>query len=149
MQETTSEQPTARRIAPARKRTLSVKRTSKTELRRLAVLYPDDGSADLRPRTRSECADTARPCPWAGCRYHLAVDVQHNGGLTENFPGAELEELLDTCALDVADRGGQTLEQVAQRMNLTRERVRQIESRALLRLPRKQLAQFLQEVDEP
>ena len=37
--------------------------------------------------------------------------------------------------LDVAARGGLTLEDVAERMNLTRERVRQVEQRALRRVP--------------
>jgi DNA-directed RNA polymerase sigma subunit (sigma70/sigma32) len=33
----------------------------------------------------------------------------------------------ETCALDVADRGGITLEEVGEILNLTRERIRQVE----------------------
>ena len=33
----------------------------------------------------------------------------------------------ETCALDVADRGGITLEEVGELVNLTRERIRQVE----------------------
>ncbi len=40
----------------------------------------------------------------------------------------------ETCALDVADRGGITLEEVGEIMNLTRERIRQVEVRGLLKL---------------
>ena len=40
----------------------------------------------------------------------------------------------ETCALDVADRGGTTLEDVGAIMNLTRERIRQVEVRALAKL---------------
>jgi DNA-directed RNA polymerase sigma subunit (sigma70/sigma32) len=40
----------------------------------------------------------------------------------------------ETCALDVADRGGITLEEVGAIMNLTRERIRQVETRGLLKL---------------
>jgi DNA-directed RNA polymerase sigma subunit (sigma70/sigma32) len=44
--------------------------------------------------------------------------------------------MTDTCALDIADRGGITLEEVGQIMNLTRERVRQLETQGLARLQR-------------
>jgi DNA-directed RNA polymerase sigma subunit (sigma70/sigma32) len=40
----------------------------------------------------------------------------------------------ETCCLDVADRGGTTLETIAQLIGLTRERIRQVEVRALLKL---------------
>jgi hypothetical protein len=40
----------------------------------------------------------------------------------------------DSCALDVADRGGTTLEDVGAIMNLTRERIRQVEVKALAKL---------------
>lgn len=29
----------------------------------------------LRPRTRAECADSPRPCPWVSCRHHLAIEL--------------------------------------------------------------------------
>jgi hypothetical protein len=108
--------------------------------RRLAVLLDEPGfdipSGDGFPRTRAECVDAERPCPWIRCRHHLYLEVAP-GGLVVNFPDRELEDLPDTCALDVAARGDHTLEEVAQRLNVTRERVRQIEVTALakLRLP--------------
>jgi DNA-directed RNA polymerase sigma subunit (sigma70/sigma32) len=40
----------------------------------------------------------------------------------------------ETCALDIADRSGVTLEEVGEIMNLTRERIRQVEVRGLLKL---------------
>lgn len=122
----------------ARKRTFSVKRTSMRELLRLAVLYPDVEGVE-RPRVRRDClaggSNSERPCPFASCRYHLAFDVTPSGSLIDNFPDRELEQLVDTCALDVADRGGLTLEDAAERMNLTRERLRQIEVHGLTSLP--------------
>ena len=42
--------------------------------------------------------------------------------------------MAETCALDVADRQGITLEEVGVIMNLTRERVRQLEMRGLSKL---------------
>ena len=42
--------------------------------------------------------------------------------------------MTETCALDVADRGGTTLEEVGAIMNLTRERIRQVEVKGLAKL---------------
>jgi hypothetical protein len=28
-----------------------------------------------RPKTRGECSEEARPCPWVGCRHHLLLEV--------------------------------------------------------------------------
>jgi len=49
-----------------------------------------------------------------------------------------------SCALDVADRGGATLEEVGALINVTRERVRQIEVMALAHLAeqREEFAEF-------
>lgn len=88
-----------------------------------------------RPKTRSECKDGVRPCPFVSCRYHLYLDVNPvTGTLKLNFPGMEVWEMPFTCAMDVADAGGRTLEEVGQIMNMTRERVRQLEASALLRI---------------
>ncbi len=88
-----------------------------------------------RPKTRSECKDGIRPCPFVGCRYHLYLDVKSSTGtLKLNFPGMEVWEMPFTCALDVSDMGGRTLEEVGQILNMTRERVRQLESSALGKL---------------
>jgi hypothetical protein len=75
--------------------------------------------ADLaaRPRRRSECADGPRPCPWASCRYHLGFDITDRGAVQQRFPHLRLSQLRETCALDVADRGGVTLEEVGRLSN--------------------------------
>lgn len=87
-----------------------------------------------RPRQRGDCRCEQRPCPWVGCRYHLYADISFHGTLVMIFPMLELWEIRETCALDVADRGPQTQEKVGEFMNLTRERVRQIEKKALAKL---------------
>jgi hypothetical protein len=90
-----------------------------------------------RPKRRVDCAKGLRPCPFVGCRFHLFLEVTDAGSVQFNHPGVELEELVDTCALDVADRSpgdGVTLEAVAELLNLTRERVRQIEELGLVAL---------------
>jgi hypothetical protein len=88
-----------------------------------------------RPRSRSECATGPRPCMFISCKHHLYLDVNpETGSIKLNFPDKEVWELGETCALDVADRGGITLEEVGTIMNLTRERIRQVETRGLLKL---------------
>jgi DNA-directed RNA polymerase specialized sigma24 family protein len=44
----------------------------------------------------------------------------------------------ESCALDLADRDGMTLEAIGNVMNITRERVRQIETDALQKLDEEQ-----------
>jgi Sigma-70, region 4 len=88
-----------------------------------------------RPRSRAECANAARPCMFVSCKHHLYLDVNpETGSIKLNFPDKEIWEMDETCALDVADRGGITLEEVGTIMNLTRERIRQVETRGLLKL---------------
>ena len=87
-----------------------------------------------RPRTRGECHAMPRPCPFVSCRHHLALDVDAaTGAVRLNFPGQELDDLAETCALDVADRGGATLAATGALVNLSRARVFQLESRVLQR----------------
>lgn len=112
--------------------TQSMHRFSRAELARGAALYPDEGQHAERPRTRAECPPPGEPCLWVSCKYHLYLDVnERTGSIKLNFPGMEVWELPDTCALEVAERGGATLERVGEAINVTRERVRQIEAMAL------------------
>jgi hypothetical protein len=89
----------------------------------------------LRPKTRGQCMNGPRPCLFISCKHHLYLDVNpETGSVKLNFPDKDIWELKYTCALDVADQGGITLEDVGQIMNLTRERIRQVEARGLLKL---------------
>lgn len=93
--------------------------------------YPTDAE---RPRTRAECEGGFRPCPFVSCRYHLYLDVTPPGNLRLNFPALEPWELRHSCALDIADEGGSTLAQVGEALQVTRERIRQLEGIALRKL---------------
>jgi hypothetical protein len=106
---------------------------TREELRVGALMYPP---VDIpRPNNRAECREEMRPCPWVACKHHLYLDINpETGAIKINFPDLEPWELQHTCALDVAERGGITLEEVGEIMNLTRERIRQVEVRGLLKL---------------
>jgi hypothetical protein len=94
-----------------------------------------DLSTSRLPASRSACRGGARPCPLVSCRYHLYLDVDpRNGSLKLNFPDLEPWDLPCSCALDVAEDGGVTLDVVGEHLGLTRERARQIELLALGRL---------------
>jgi hypothetical protein len=123
-----------RRRTRPRSKTIAMKRLTREELRVGALMYPPVD--DIRPTTRSECREPEmRPCPWVACKHHLYLDINpETGSIKINFPDLEPWELKHTCALDVAERGGITLEEVGEIMNLTRERIRQVEVRGLLKL---------------
>ncbi|HEY6039200.1 MAG TPA: sigma factor-like helix-turn-helix DNA-binding protein [Kofleriaceae bacterium] len=122
-----------RRRTRPRSKTIAMKRLTREELRQGALMYPP---VDIpRPTTREECRGEMRPCPWVACKHHLYLDINpETGSIKINFPDLEPWELKHTCALDVAERGGITLEEVGEIMNLTRERIRQVEVRGLLKL---------------
>ncbi len=68
------------------------------------------------------CPPDRGACEQIGCRYHLDRDRRRG------------HQLPEACALEVADSGARTLEQISALLGITRERVRQIEARALRRL---------------
>jgi hypothetical protein len=123
----------SKRRTRMRAKTIAMKRLTKEELRIGAELYPPDDVE--RPAVRADCQFAARPCPFVSCKHHLYLDVNpETGSIKLNFPDLEVWEMRETCSLDVADRGGVTLEEVGEILNLTRERIRQVEVRGLLKL---------------
>jgi hypothetical protein len=79
------------------------------------VAAPSDPA---RPRVRAECVNGPRPCPWTTCRHHLGADA------------------LETCALDVAERGELDVCEVARLLKVHPSRVIEIEAGALRKLAR-------------
>lgn len=91
------------------------------------------------PETRGECRGGARPCPLVSCRFHLLLDVAIDGRLykTRALDETSAESILDalvampeTCALDVADRGGMFEKDVAELLNLGHSQMADIEATA-------------------
>ncbi len=138
-------------VRRARAKTIAMKRLTKEELRIGALLYPE--RSYWRPATRAECANVARPCPYVSCKYHLYIDVNpRTGSIKINFPDKEVWELEHSCALDVAEQGGITLEDVGEILNLTRERIRQVEVSGLAKLEEAggaELADYLRKCAQP
>lgn len=106
----------------------------------------DEDLSDELDRRAEESAEQLRadggmPCPYVGCADHLvwvALGVENPGALTERdlltvLPWVEqldVETLPATCAR----RGPYTLEQIGALMHVTRERIRQIETKALRKI---------------
>ena len=115
-----------------RSRTIATRRLTKEEL----AIAEELSTVEInRPVSRDICATGMRPCPYVSCKHHLYLDVNPDtGSIKLNFPDIEVWEMAETCALDVADRGGITLEEVGEILNLTRERIRQVEVKGLQKL---------------
>ena len=113
-------------------------RMSKEEQRLGLLIYPpvEQSEGHVRPVTRADCVGGERPCPWVSCRHHLYLDVKPSGSVQLNFPDKEPWEIPQTCALDVADEGGTSLETAGKYLGLTRERARQIEAVAMTKVRR-------------
>ena len=68
-----------------------------------------------RPKTRGDCINGPRPCPWVGCRHHLANAAR----ASDEFILRDGWEDQETCSLDVADRGAVPLCEVQRLMGLS------------------------------
>jgi hypothetical protein len=82
--------------------------------------------------TRGACRKLGGPCPHTVCRFNLTTERRDSRGAKSVH--LHLPVVQETCALEAAEHGGMTLEEIASRLSLTRERVRQIELGALKKL---------------
>lgn len=101
------------------------------------------GTARALPRTRAECEQAPRPCPYVSCRHNLwleQAEMRGRGKEPVRIPGAgaiPVERLEQSCVLDLVD-GGQTytLEEIGDALGLTHEGARLILLRVLEKINR-------------
>jgi hypothetical protein len=137
----------SRRKHEQRAHTVSIRTLTKREL---AVGAAEAGDIDVdavRPTTRGDCVDGVRPCPFVSCIHNLYLDVNdQTGAIKLNFPDLEPGEMKHSCVLDVvAEFGSLTLEATGELLNVTRERIRQLEGKTLGRLNRNRDGKMLRE----
>lgn len=109
-----------------------------------------------RPQKRQDCLCSARPCPWIGCKHHLLWSYfdapqdcpicgkRHYGShhkfchkeeyTDRGYLGLHSDEEIigfvwdmpETCALNLYDKKGMILDEIAKVFRISKERVRQI-----------------------
>jgi len=85
-----------------------------------------------KPKNRLQCVNSERPCVFVSCRYNMFLDVTNK---RIKYYSQDPTEMEHSCALDLADEcGGMRLEEIAACLNLSRERVRQIQDNALRKI---------------
>lgn len=129
-----------------RARTLRVRRLLQRDIERFMDVNPEPNY--WRPQTRADCESVDRPCPYVGCKYNLYCDVTDRGNIKLNFPDLDPCDMVKSCVLDIAEMEGLTLEEVAEAMNITRERARQIEDVAVCRFIAEYPYDIAEELDE-
>lgn len=116
-------------MASGRRPRINLRLIGERQINRL--LYPEaDAIQAERPKTRGDCVNGIRPCPWVGCRHHLYLNVSEaTGSMTQNFPKTPVWDLKESCSLDVVDKnpGGLNMTELGELLSLTKERIRQIE----------------------
>lgn len=93
----------------------------------------------MMPKTRGECLNGPRPCPHLACKYNLSLDLVKNpANVDSDYVRIVINKVSwDTglnCVLDIADGGRMSLEDIGFLWGITRERVRQIEDRAIRKI---------------
>lgn len=132
-----------------RRRSIRVARASRNERERALSRAYDLEQGVERPQRREDCAGGPRPCPYVACKHHLYLDVSPGTGTIKlNFPELEVWELAESCALDVADSGAQEVDHASHLLNVSRERIRQIEVLALSKLSTARDVRQLRDIED-
>jgi hypothetical protein len=113
------------------------KRSARLRVVQPVQLPPDWEMQPGVPRTRADCVNGPRPCPYVSCSHHLWLRLQSEqpGNPKAGKQGATTlrPSSPHSCALDVAEKGA-TIEQIAGILGMHHSRVRQIAEGALAKL---------------
>jgi len=76
------------------------------------------------------------PCAWVACKFNLFITVRPSGAVKYNFPGKDIDEVGETCALRVAAKTAETgaalpFRKMSHYTNETYARVEQINGEAM------------------
>lgn len=137
------------RLKPRDRRDQEVRDLHRGLMRHLPII--DVESSTSRPKKRSECIDSARPCPWVTCRHHMLIwlvtietkeirplpSLNLKGSKSSSDDDMLVEALAimpNSCSLDLADSDERNREEVGAILGFTREHVRIIEERAFAKI---------------
>lgn len=88
---------------------------------------------NLYRTTNGQCRTVAGPCQHTECRYHM----DNTGDVGVHVARASSKRVTsEACALDAAEHGPLKLDEIGERLGVTRERVRQIEKQAREKIAR-------------
>jgi len=100
----------------------------------------DSPTIHRRPKRRSECLlggwNESRFCLFVGCRHHLAlVRIQKDQKVV--LQSTPLDELAETCALDVADEGARGAGEIAELLGVSSKTVNDLLNSAMAKMRRR------------
>ena len=96
---------------------------------------PPRGVRGLQVVVDRAACPKVRPCDRYSCPHHLWVEDERPGRPHHGIsPPPKVRARGESCALDVAEAGESTAEQVAAHLGVTAERVNQLEDRALAKV---------------
>jgi len=90
---------------------------------------PPETHVNIHELTGGACRKLPGQCAHTVCRFNLTSERRDNRGAQP--AERHLRVVREACALEAAELDGMTLKEIASRLSLTPERVRQIELSAL------------------
>ena len=114
------------------KLTVALNRLSQPEIAIGRLLYPEKPD---RPKTRNDCRDGCRPCPFVGCFWNMYLTVTGAGSIRFRFPLLEPWEVPPekSCLFDIieANPDGVSQYRIEEYFGATRQRAQQVEKMGL------------------
>lgn len=130
----TEREPAPKARATAKRQAKVLPKVTRASLEFGRTTFPPDPEQRL-PSSREDCRGGPRPCPLCSCSMHLKYDVHpETGSIWDNAPGVEIEDMAHTCALDLADAGPRSLEEIGEAIGMTKQGALLIEAKATAKI---------------